>query len=311
MSNDLPAPPASKKLRWKIVGVVVLFVFIAGGYWLTGKIESALLFPAPQLSVDSDSGTKFELRDQLHLLTLPGGASVPIPNSVGRGLMAWSGFYDPTYQLLEPFESRETSPLLIYCHGNGELIGQWMDAFDEFRNRGFWVLLCEYPGYGSAEGKPSEKSIQQTLMYAYDIAIQQPGIDPQCVIGWGRSLGGGAICTLAEERPLAAVILESTFSSVGEVAYEQFGVPSFFIRNQFNNLATVKSLKVPLLILHGEQDQAISVANARRLHAAAPGSELEILSCDHNDCPDASQRILQFLTSRGVVKKEESATDER
>ena len=50
------------------------------------------------------------------------------------------------------------SPALVYAHGNGEVVDYWVSALDGFRERGFSVLLVEYPGYGRCEGTPSARS---------------------------------------------------------------------------------------------------------------------------------------------------------
>ena len=190
--------------------------------------------------------------------------------------------------------ARET-PLVIYTHSNGELIDYWADEFDLLRESGVSVLLVEYPGYGRSSGTPSEHSITSTLVAAYDWAVTQPTVDPRRVVGYGRSLGGGAICALAGERSLAALILESTFTSVPDMAADLFVPPGVRIQTRFDSLSRVRKFPGPILLLHGERDNFISLRHAWRLHAAAPVSEIEVLSCGHLDCPRSWQRITDFL----------------
>lgn len=191
-------------------------------------------------------------------------------------------------------------PLVIYTHSNGELIDQWADKFQLLRDSGVSVLLVEYPGYGRSSGTPSQPSITRTLVAAYDWAVAQPSVDPERVVGYGRSLGGGAICALARERALAAMILESTFTSVPELALDR-GVPGFLFKNRFETLSTVQSFPGPILLLHGQRDNFIPVRHAWRLHAAAPGSEIQVMPCGHLDCPRSWPSIRNFLVRHKLL----------
>ena len=191
-------------------------------------------------------------------------------------------------------------PLLLFAHGNGELIDDWRDAFEPARERGASVLLVEYPGYGRSGGAPSESSIRAAMRAAWDHAASQERVDRARIVGWGRSLGGGAVCALAEERPLAALVLESTFTSVRDMA-RRFLVPGFLVRDPFDNLSLVRRFEGPLLLLHGERDEVVAVDHARALAAAAPRAELHLLPCGHNDCPRPWSQVLGFLAVHGLL----------
>jgi fermentation-respiration switch protein FrsA (DUF1100 family) len=192
------------------------------------------------------------------------------------------------------------APLLVFAHGNGELIDHWAQELETAREWGLAVLLVEYPGYGRSAGTPSQDSITHALVAAHDWALSRPGVDGRRVVGWGRSLGGGAICALAQERPLAALVLESTFTSVRAMA-ARFGLPGFLVRDPFDNRSVVSSFGGPLLLLHGERDEMIAPAHARELHAAAPGSELVVMPCGHNDCPRPWEVVGRFLARHDLL----------
>jgi fermentation-respiration switch protein FrsA (DUF1100 family) len=200
--------------------------------------------------------------------------------------------------LLEPASSGAPAPLVIFAHGNGELIDHWVNEFEPLRAAGAAVLLVEYPGYGRSSGTPSQGSIARAMTAAFDWAAARPGVDPQRITGWGRSLGGGAVCALARERPLAALVLESSFTSVRKVAAELFRVPGFLVRDAFDNLEVVRAFRGPILVLHGESDAAIPLAHARALQAAAARAELHVLPCGHNDCVRPWMVLEKFLLGR-------------
>jgi fermentation-respiration switch protein FrsA (DUF1100 family) len=193
------------------------------------------------------------------------------------------------------------APLLVFTHGNAELIDDWAREFDEPRSWGAAALLVEYPGYGRSGGDPSEKSISNAIVAAYDWAAARPDVDPRRIVAYGRSLGGGAACALARERELAALVLESSFTSVRALA-SVLGVPGFLVLDPFDNESCVAAFRKPLLLIHGEQDEIVPVAESRALHAAAPHSELLVLGdCGHNDCPRPWPKLFEFLTSHKLL----------
>jgi len=202
---------------------------------------------------------------------------------------------------LLPGAASGPAPLLIYTHGNGELIDFWGDRFEPIRAAGIHVLLVEYPGYGRSGGRPTEQRITATLLAAFDRVAADPRVDAKRIIGHGRSLGGGAIAQLAARRPLAALILESTFTSVTDMVRGQ-GVPAWLIIKRFDTRAVLAGYDGPVLILHGSHDLIVPVANAHALKAVAPNAALHLLDCGHNDCPPQWELVLSFLAGNGVCR---------
>jgi fermentation-respiration switch protein FrsA (DUF1100 family) len=180
------------------------------------------------------------------------------------------------------------------------LIDLWPAAFAEPRQWGVAVLLVEYPGYGRSSGHPSEATITEGMLAAYDWARAQAGIDPNRIVAYGRSVGGGAACRLAARRPVAALLLASTFTSVHAFA-RGFGAPAFLVRDPFDNLAFVRKYRGPLLLLHGDRDTLIPTRHSQILAGAAPQAELHLLPCGHNDCPPAWPLIRVFLEQHGIL----------
>ena len=265
-------------MRRLVIAALLAVAGVAAFYGLRSA-ETAMLFPAPPLP-----------------------AAAP---QLGDGVV--NAFLDTADGRVEAFllpgvsAGATPGPLLVYAHGNGELVDFWLGEFDALRANGLSILLVEYPGYGRSTGTPSEPSIRRAMVAGYDWALAHARIDAQRVIGHGRSLGGGALCALGRERALAALVLESTFTRVDEVARELFGVPRFLVSNTFDNLGFVGAYGSPVLLLHGEQDASIPVAHAQRLARALPAAQLELLPCGHNDCPRPWDRILAFLRRHDLL----------
>jgi pimeloyl-ACP methyl ester carboxylesterase len=108
------------------------------------------------------------------------------------------------------------APAVIFTHGNMELVDEWVGSFEPLRRAGAGVLLVEYPGYGRSTGVATERSVTAAMVAAYDLlAGMSAEVDPARIVAFGRSVGGGPAAALARERPLAALVLNSSFTGVG------------------------------------------------------------------------------------------------
>lgn len=202
--------------------------------------------------------------------------------------------------IMYPAPPARPAPLMIFAHGNGELADYWIDEFDVPRSWGWNVLLLEYPGYGRSQGSPSEASIRAAALAAFDWARSDPRVDAAAIVAYGRSLGGGAAAQIAAARPLAGLILESSFTSVRPLAARML-MPGPLVRDPFDNLRALKDYRGPMLVVHGMNDDIIPVSHGRALAAAVPGAELHEVRCGHNDCPRAWGRIGAFFASNRLL----------
>jgi pimeloyl-ACP methyl ester carboxylesterase len=204
---------------------------------------------------------------------------------------------------LAPARSDRTrpAPVIVFTHGNGELIDYWLDEFAAVRQWGLGVLLVEYPGYGRSRGSPSEASIARVMAEAFDHLASRPDVDSGRIVAYGRSVGGGAAGTLIRQRPVAAVILESSFTSVRRMA-RRHGLFGPFVRDPFDVAGVVEAFEGPVLVVHGEKDRIIPAAHGRALAAGAPDGTLVLLDCGHNDCPRPWPQVRAFLEENGILE---------
>jgi uncharacterized protein len=197
-------------------------------------------------------------------------------------------------------------PIVIFAHGNGEVIDYWVSALSGFQERGIGVLLVEYPGYGRSTGSPSESSIRAAVDAAYDRIAADPRVDRTRIFGFGQSLGGGAICLLARDRPLRALILQSTFTSL-DTFTARYWAPSFLLRDHFDNLSAVVHFSGPILVIHGREDAVIPWRQGQELAAASRHSTFKLYECGHV-CWDPVhlpfwQDATPFLVAAGILPR--------
>ncbi|MBN2373958.1 alpha/beta hydrolase [bacterium] len=255
-------------------GLILIYVIYVCGLFL---LQGDILFPIKQTK-----GIPNITHD------IPGLEKIWLDTSFGK-VEAW---------FLPPAIKHETmpAPAVIFAHGNAELIDYWPQTLGRFTSLGMGLLLVEYPGYGRSQGRPSQKSIEETFVSAYDTITAREGTDRSRIVIMGRSIGGGAACALAAKRPSAALILMSTFTSVRAFA-PRFLIPGFIIRNPFDNLSVVTSYSCPVIIFHGKNDAIVPYNHGLALFHAAKQGKIITCSSGHNDCPPNWESFWKDLES--------------
>ena len=175
---------------------------------------------------------------------------------------------------------------VIFNHGNaGNIAGRLIGA-SAFLDAGFSVLLYDYRGYGASEGKPSEEGTYLDALAAYDWLVGQRGLPARRVVTYGESLGGGVAVELARRRPVAAVFVESTFTSLPDVGARIYPfLPVRLLATiRYASQDKVAELGVPLLVAHSPEDEIVTYELGRALFDAArePKTFLET-SGGHNE----------------------------
>ena len=174
---------------------------------------------------------------------------------------------------------------LLFFHGNAGNISHRIDSISIFHDIGLSVFIIDYRGYGRSEGRPSEDGTYRDAQAAWDYLVQERRLRPDQIIVFGRSLGGAVAASLAAKVTPAAVILESTFTSVkelGKYLYPYLPV-SRISRIHYPVDKHISSFNCPVLVIHSHQDDVVPVRFGRRLfeYAREPKMFLSI-SGDHN-----------------------------
>jgi fermentation-respiration switch protein FrsA (DUF1100 family) len=170
---------------------------------------------------------------------------------------------------------------LLVSHGNAEDLGDIRPWLEDLRRSGFSVFAYDYQGYGTSQGKPTEKTAYQDENAVYDYLTLTLKIPADGIIVFGRSVGSGPAVHLAARRPLAALILESPFLSAFRVVTRVPILPF----DKFPNYREISRVPCPLLIVHGTQDEVISIAQGQKLFALAnePKQFFAVQGAGHND----------------------------
>jgi uncharacterized protein len=176
----------------------------------------------------------------------------------GESLLAWS---------VPPALGR---PLVLYFHGNAGGLDLRVERFRAMAKAGMGLLAIEYRGYASSTGSPSERGLKLDGEAAYAAAIAS-GVAPERIVPLGESLGSGVAVALAARHKVGALVLDSPYSSIADVAAAAYWfVPvRALLRDPFRNDLLIGSVNVPTLIVHGTKDTVVPIRFGEKLLALA------------------------------------------
>ena len=246
--HNLKVNPILKRMLYStiIIGLLV-YGFL---FFMLLTVTNKLLFPQPPSSyVDSEKISKIQVDD----MTI-------------------------AYQY---FEVKNPKHFILYSHGNGEDI-----AINESRMELISakyqanVLIWDYPGYGISTGKPTEKTVNKSILALKEL-INSKGFTDDQIILWGHSVGGGPSVFLAEQYDFKAVILVCTFLSASRVMTK---IPIFPF-DYFNSAKAIQKNTAPTLFIHGRKDKVVPFSHGEKLYelTAGPREKLWIDQAGHND----------------------------
>jgi hypothetical protein len=144
-------------------------------------------------------------------------------------------------------------------------------GIQRLRRIGFSVLAIDYRGFGRSDGElPSEAQAYADAQAAWD-RLRRLEPDPTRRFVFGHSLGGAvAIDLAARNADVAGLIVESTFTSIREMAeLRGYGGIGVVLTQHFDSLSKVANVAAPVLFVHGTADRAVPYTMSERLYAAA------------------------------------------
>ena len=155
---------------------------------------------------------------------------------------------------------------ILYFHGNAGHVGTREVKAQRLIARGYGILLAGYRGYGGNPGRPSEVGLISDGR-GWLAAIETLGVGHRSMILYGESLGSGVVAALAQDHPVAGVVLEAPYTSIADVAAARYWyVPvRQLLLDRFDTQARVPDVQAPVLIVHGTEDTVIPVEHGARV----------------------------------------------
>jgi fermentation-respiration switch protein FrsA (DUF1100 family) len=227
------------------------------------------------------------------LRTAPGAAGLAqakedvLLTQDGEKVIVWS---------VPPHEGKK---VVLFFHGNGDTLALRVPRLHAVIADGTGLVALSFRGYAGSTGHPTERGLILDALASYEYAVSRYA--PERLVVWGFSLGTGPAVALASERPIGKLILEAPYTSTADVAAADlpFIPVRLLMKDQFRSDQRIGKVHVPLLIMHGERDPAISIQFGRRLFALAntPKRFVAFPQGGHADLDQygASAVALQFI----------------
>jgi abhydrolase domain-containing protein 17 len=162
---------------------------------------------------------------------------------------------------------------ILYSHGNAEDLGDAQPIFENLRDLGFSVFAYDYQGYGTSQGEPSESNAYADVEAAYNYLTEKLDVPAENIIAYGHSLGGAMAIDIAAKKPLGGLIVESSFTTAFRVMTRISILPF----DKFRSIDKIATVKCPVLVIHGVQDNTIVVGHGKALFECAVGPKQMIL----------------------------------
>lgn len=191
---------------------------------------------------------------------LAGFRRVTVRTADGLDLVAWQA------------PASTDRPVIVYLQGNAEGLASRHERFQAFHADGYGVLALGYRGYSGSPGKPSEEGLARDAEAAVSF-LEASGVPPSRLVVYGESLGTGLAVRLAAAGRAAAIILESPYTSVVDVARRSwwFLPVGLLMKDQFRSIDLVHLVRVPAFVFHGTADAVVPFAQGKRVFAALAG----------------------------------------
>lgn len=212
-----------------------------------------------------------------------------IPTANGKRLFAW---------FIPPVQGFENGPAVAVMHGWGGNSGHMLPFASLLHCEGYAVLLLDARNHGDSDNDSfsSMPRFAEDLEYGLDWLGRQPRIDPQQLFLLGHSVGAGAALLVASRRhDLAGVVSLAAFAHPADLMRKQMlshHIPYLplgwlvlryierTIKASFDAIApcnTIRQLTCPVLLVHGEQDDTVPLADAHRIYNNRLNDQVELL----------------------------------
>lgn len=226
---------------------------------------------------------------QSRMLYLPGVAGralVMTPVDVGMDYQDVSIHTSDGVTLHGWYIVGRSSRVLLFFHGNAGNISHRLESIRQFQELGLSVLIIDYRGYGQSGGKTTETGIYRDTEAAWRYLTEDRGIVASEIVIFGRSLGASAAARLAAQHQPLALIVESSFTSVPDIAQELYPwLPARWL-SRFSHATRdyVQDVRCPVLVVHSRDDDIIPFHHGEAIFAAASEPRtLLVLRGTHND----------------------------
>lgn len=214
----------------------------------------------------------------------------------------------PDGEQLHAWYCRAEKPVAsgLFCHGNTGNLTISAAVIPHLLNAGFNVLFFDYRGFGKSSGTATYRGVLSDGVTAARFHDRIRPKDLPSVL-YGFSLGGAVAAQVIRRHPFDGLILQSTFTSLPRITKVLFPrLPlHHFAGNLFDTLSVIKRLEVPLLVIHGTDDEVIPCFMAHEILEACGHASKRIHCVEgglHKNLFDLDPDALIWLISQFIAE---------
>jgi uncharacterized protein len=181
------------------------------------------------------------------------------------------GWFVPAPPPEEPVATNVPPPTLLFLHGRAGNMSDSLEKVHLFHDMGLNVFIIDYHGYGKSGGEPSERALTGDALAAFFYLSEKRNVAPDRLYLYGQDLGGAVAIDLATKVFAKGLITEGANASVIEKIEDAWPlIPwQFLLRNQFDSLAKIGNVHIPILLIHSADDDIVPINDSRRLFSLA------------------------------------------
>ena len=180
------------------------------------------------------------------------------------------------------------SPNILFFYGNGETAVEYDGIASLYNQIGSNFFLADYRGYGRSGGSPSFSTMlsdAQKVLGALQANLRETQYTDQVFV-MGRSMGRHPAFELAANfgNEIRGLIIESGRPSLGQFAAGLDTSDAQILEAAYE--AKVRSISIPVLVIHGEMDSLVPVQAAVSMYQGFESPHKRLLTipgAGHND----------------------------
>ncbi|SFF39028.1 hypothetical protein SAMN05216167_1623 [Spirosoma endophyticum] len=176
------------------------------------------------------------------------------------------------------FKAKATRGVILYLHGSNNALNVWGKLAPTYTHLQYDVLMLDYRGYGKSGGKiTSEAQLHQDMQTVYDYLKRMYAENKIIILG--HSMGTGLAAGLAAKNHPKQLILQAPYYTISDWVHHLVpSVDTTQIRYKLPTYQFVQQTTSPILLIHGDADQAIYPGSSLKLKTyLKPTDQLVIL----------------------------------
>jgi len=233
------------------------------------------------------------------------GIDNPRPSNDKLPAQSYDSIQLQSYELLEGWfiDNKQSKGIVVLFHGYSASKSGSLPYSNEFHKLGYKTLLIDFQGSGGSTGNKTTIGVEESrdVKVAYDYVREN--FPNEKVILFGSSMGAASILKSIHDYDILPdkIILECPFHTMKatmQKRFEAMKIPSFpatelllfyggcingFNAFKHNPVDYAKSVDVPTMLLHGQEDQRVLVSEVDKIFQNLNGyKKLVVLEdCGH------------------------------